>query len=58
MFIKYFGVTPFPVIFQSCINNKLLCYRWKGENVSTAEVEGVVSNIAGYRDCVVYGVEV
>lgn len=32
--------------------------RWKGENVSTAEVEGVVSNIAGYRDCVVYGVEV
>jgi len=33
-------------------------YRWKGENVSTAEVEGVVSNIAGYRDCVVYGVEV
>lgn len=33
-------------------------FRWKGENVSTAEVEGVVSNIAGYRDCVVYGVEV
>jgi solute carrier family 27 fatty acid transporter 1/4 len=33
-------------------------HRWKGENVSTAEVEGVVSNIAGYRDCVVYGVEV
>lgn len=36
----------------------LCCYRWKGENVSTAEVEGVVSNTAGYRDCVVYGVEV
>lgn len=36
----------------------LCCFRWKGENVSTAEVEGVVSNIAGYRDCVVYGVEV
>ncbi|XP_050527097.1 long-chain fatty acid transport protein 4-like isoform X2 [Daktulosphaira vitifoliae] len=33
-------------------------FRWKGENVSTAEVEGVVSNIANYRDCVVYGVEV
>ncbi|XP_050430867.1 long-chain fatty acid transport protein 4 [Adelges cooleyi] len=33
-------------------------FRWKGENVSTAEVEGVVSNIAGYRDSVVYGVEV
>lgn len=36
----------------------IFIFRWKGENVSTAEVEGVVSNIAGYRDCVVYGVEV
>ncbi|KAL1123801.1 hypothetical protein AAG570_001572 [Ranatra chinensis] len=33
-------------------------YRWKGENVSTSEVEGIVSNIINYRDCVVYGVEV
>lgn len=33
-------------------------YRWKGENVSTSEVEAIVSNCAEYRDCVVYGVEV
>uniref|UniRef100_A0A1B6CWE8 long-chain-fatty-acid--CoA ligase n=1 Tax=Clastoptera arizonana TaxID=38151 RepID=A0A1B6CWE8_9HEMI len=33
-------------------------FRWKGENVSTSEVEAVVSNVANYRDCVVYGVEV
>ncbi|XP_034934353.1 long-chain fatty acid transport protein 4-like [Chelonus insularis] len=33
-------------------------YRWKGENVATAEVEGVVSNVAGYRDTTVYGVQV
>lgn len=33
-------------------------FRWKGENVSTCEVEGVVSNVSEYRDCVVYGVEV
>ncbi|XP_014671032.1 PREDICTED: long-chain fatty acid transport protein 1-like [Priapulus caudatus] len=33
-------------------------FRWRGENVSTAEVEGVVSNIVGLRDAVVYGVEV
>jgi solute carrier family 27 fatty acid transporter 1/4 len=33
-------------------------YRWKGENVSTTEVEAVVSNVAGYKDAVVYGVEV
>ncbi|RZF40359.1 hypothetical protein LSTR_LSTR008789 [Laodelphax striatellus] len=33
-------------------------FRWKGENVSTSEVEGIVSNLANYRDCVVYGVEV
>nr|XP_018911741.1 PREDICTED: long-chain fatty acid transport protein 4-like isoform X2 [Bemisia tabaci] len=33
-------------------------FRWKGENVSTSEVEGVISNAAAYRDCVVYGVEI
>uniref|UniRef100_A0A182PQZ8 long-chain-fatty-acid--CoA ligase n=1 Tax=Anopheles epiroticus TaxID=199890 RepID=A0A182PQZ8_9DIPT len=33
-------------------------YRWKGENVSTSEVEAEVSNACGYRDTVVYGVEV
>lgn len=39
--------------------NFLTCsFRWKGENVSTSEVEAIVSNVAEYRDCVVYGVEV
>ena len=33
-------------------------YRWKGENVSTAEVEGIVSKHANYYDCVVTGVDI
>lgn len=33
-------------------------FRWKGENVSTSEVEAVLSNLVNYRDIVVYGVEV
>lgn len=33
-------------------------FRWRGENVSTAEVEGVISNITGLKDAVVYGVEI
>ena len=33
-------------------------FRWRGENVSSSEVEGVVSKVAGNKDAVVYGVEV
>ena len=33
-------------------------FRWRGENVSTTEVEGVVSQVSDNRDAVVYGVEV
>ena len=33
-------------------------FRWRGENVSTTEVEGVISQVADHRDAVVYGVEV
>lgn len=33
-------------------------FKWKGENVATAEVEGVVSNVAGHRESTVYGVQV
>lgn len=36
----------------------LLSFRWKGENVSTSEVEAVISNIVDYKDAVVYGVEI
>lgn len=31
-------------------------FRWKGENVSTAEVEGVMQRILGLKDVLVYGV--
>uniref|UniRef100_A0A1A9WHX4 long-chain-fatty-acid--CoA ligase n=1 Tax=Glossina brevipalpis TaxID=37001 RepID=A0A1A9WHX4_9MUSC len=31
-------------------------FRWKGENVSTSEVEAQLSTLAGYRDTIVYGV--
>ncbi|XP_034826561.1 long-chain fatty acid transport protein 1-like isoform X2 [Maniola hyperantus] len=33
-------------------------FRWRGENVSTAEVEGVISNLAGLKDTIVYGVAI
>ncbi len=33
-------------------------FRWKGENVSSAEVEATVSNVVQLRDAVVYGVSI
>ncbi|CAG9784546.1 unnamed protein product [Diatraea saccharalis] len=33
-------------------------FRWRGENVSTTEVEAAVSRVADQRDAVVYGVEI
>lgn len=33
-------------------------FRWKGENVSTTEVEGTLSRLLDMKDVVVYGVEV
>ncbi|GLH04520.1 Luciferin 4-monooxygenase [Gryllus bimaculatus] len=33
-------------------------FRWRGENVSTAEVEAIISNVVELNDAVVYGVEV
>ena len=33
-------------------------FRWKGENVSTTEVEAVISNILGLKAVVVYGVQI
>lgn len=33
-------------------------FRWRGENVSTTEVETAISKIIKLQDTVVYGVEV
>ncbi|XP_073972287.1 long-chain fatty acid transport protein 1-like isoform X2 [Rhodnius prolixus] len=33
-------------------------FRWRGENVSTSEVEAIISNIVGLKDATVYGVEI
>ncbi|KAF7654930.1 hypothetical protein LDENG_00063290 [Lucifuga dentata] len=33
-------------------------FRWRGENVSTTEVEGVLSNLLGHTEVAVYGVSV
>lgn len=33
-------------------------FRWRGENVSTTEVEAVISNVLQLNDAVVYGVEI
>ncbi|CAL8072558.1 unnamed protein product [Orchesella dallaii] len=33
-------------------------YRWKGENVSTAEVGALISSFTSHKDAVVYGVKV
>ncbi|CAH0603274.1 unnamed protein product [Chrysodeixis includens] len=33
-------------------------FRWRGENVSTTEVESAISRVADQRDAVVYGVEI
>ena len=32
--------------------------RWKGENVSTMEVEATVSGVIGLKDATSYGVEI
>lgn len=33
-------------------------FRWRGENVSTTEVEAAISRVSDQRDAVVYGVEI
>uniref|UniRef100_A0A182JKT7 Very long-chain fatty acid transport protein n=1 Tax=Anopheles atroparvus TaxID=41427 RepID=A0A182JKT7_ANOAO len=33
-------------------------FRWRGENVASSEVEGVITTIVGLKDCAVYGVDI
>ena len=33
-------------------------FRWKGENVSTLEVESIVSKVLDLASCIVYGVQI
>ena len=33
-------------------------FRWKGENVSTIEVEGIINQYENIEECMVYGVEI
>uniref|UniRef100_A0A146LKS9 Very long-chain fatty acid transport protein n=1 Tax=Lygus hesperus TaxID=30085 RepID=A0A146LKS9_LYGHE len=33
-------------------------FRWRGENVATSEVEGIIYKVIGLKDATVYGVEV
>lgn len=33
-------------------------FRWRGENVSTTEVESIVGQLINYRDAICYGVEI
>lgn len=48
-------------VFTFLPHKKSICFvdfRWRGENVATSEVEGVITNIVGLKDCAVYGVDV
>lgn len=33
-------------------------FRWKGENISTGEVENTISKVLGLASCIVYGVQI
>ncbi|VDM75156.1 unnamed protein product [Strongylus vulgaris] len=39
-------------------DQEMIFSRWKGENVSTTQVEAVLQGLSGIHDCTVYGVEV
>jgi len=57
------GLSPISTIiilkFYSVSNECFHSFtRWKGENVSTTEVEGAIVRAAKLSDCVVYGVSV
>lgn len=33
-------------------------FRWRGENVSTSEVENIISKIMDHASCIVFGVKI
>jgi acyl-CoA synthetase (AMP-forming)/AMP-acid ligase II len=57
----YLSLAPviIPLIIWTCRSDRVGdTFRWKGENVSTAEVEEVLAAVPGISDVTVYGVEV
>ena len=55
-FLSLFSRISFSFCYFYCI--PFLTYRWRGENVSTTEVEATVSNILELKDACAYGVEI
>ena len=48
-----------PSALGPCPEKSLVLYtRWRGENVSTLEVEATISNVLELKDATAYGVEI
>lgn len=43
---------------KKIISYIFICHRWKGENISAAEVEALISKVTGNLDATAYGVEI
>ena len=61
--VKYFSILWVYYALLLAYLIKVLSYlihefRWRGENVSTIEVEGVLSNVLQQQDTIVYGVHI
>lgn len=46
------------MLFQAYNFDTCVLFRWKGENVSTNEVEGVISKCVNLSEVCVYGVKI